>query len=68
MLMCLPQVEGVGFKIDAAVLTAHSEFFSDMLASPHIGLEGEGTDEHPIVVSATTVEQFANFCRWLTHK
>lgn len=68
MLMCLPQVEGVGFKIDAAVLTTHSEFFSNMLASLHIGLEGEGTDEHPIVVSATTVEQFANFCRWLTHK
>jgi len=58
----------VGFKLDAALLTSHSAFFSSMLDSGELGLDGEGSEDVPIVVPGTMAEQFANFCSWLNHK
>jgi hypothetical protein len=65
-----PKVQGQGFMVDAARLTAHSKFLREMLFDMDgpIGLTTEGSIDHPIVVQGCTVETFANFLGWLNHK
>jgi len=70
----LVQVEGQGFKTDAARLCMHSEVMRLMLYGEDgqkgglLGLPGEGTAEKPIKIEGCTAEAFANFLKWLNHE
>jgi len=71
--LIFPQVQGYGFKTDAALLCMHSEVVRDMLdARNHgsgggFGLPAEGTIAMPLEVEGCTPETFANFMAWLHH-
>ncbi|KAF4621490.1 hypothetical protein D9613_001243 [Agrocybe pediades] len=64
-------VEGRGFKINAAQLMSHSEFFRNMLNEAQrngpLGSPGEGSAHSPIVVEGCTKDQFTSFMLWLNH-
>ena len=66
-ILSLFKVEGQGFKVDAARLTAHSSFLWEMLFDSNglLGISKEGTVDNPIIVQGCTVETFANFLGWL---
>ena len=70
MILKHHQVDGQGFKVDAARLASHSQFLDQMLFNNdgHIGESREGTISNPIVVEGCTSTAFANFLGWLNHK
>lgn len=70
MILKHHQVDGQGFKVDAARLASHSQFLDQMIFNNdgHIGGSREGTISNPIVVEGCTSTAFANFLGWLNHK
>jgi hypothetical protein len=57
-----------GFKVDAARISQHSAFLTNMFSDASIGDMKEGTVDNPIVLQGITATAFANFLGWLNHK
>ncbi|QRV97358.1 The BTB (BR-C, ttk and bab)/POZ (Pox virus and Zinc finger) domain [Ceratobasidium sp. AG-Ba] len=62
------RVEDVLFKVQASLLKAHSEVFTDMFTMPpgdHNGQAEGSTDEYPIVIPGIKATEFRNLLKML---